>query len=41
MTNDSRLTTDSHYYTIETPSVEEFKDRGSRFIAYAYPITPL
>jgi len=30
---------DSHYYTIETPSVEEFKDRGSRFIAYAYPIT--
>ncbi len=27
-----------HYYTIEKPSVAEFKDRGSRFIAYAYPI---
>ena len=26
------------YYTIEKPSVEEFKDRGSKFIAYAYPI---
>ncbi|MDB5275481.1 MAG: YigZ family protein [Ferruginibacter sp.] len=26
------------YYTIEKPSVEEFKDRGSRFIAFAYPI---
>lgn len=27
-----------HYYTIEKPSVAEFKDRGSRFIAYAYPL---
>lgn len=27
-----------HYYTIEKPSVAEFKDRGSRFIAYAFPI---
>ena len=26
------------YYTIEKPSVEEFKERGSKFIAYAYPI---
>jgi uncharacterized YigZ family protein len=26
------------YYTIDKPSVAEFKDRGSRFIAYAYPI---
>ena len=26
------------YYTIEKPSVEEFKDRGSKFIAYACPI---
>lgn len=26
------------YYTIEKPSTAEFKDRGSRFIAYAYPI---
>lgn len=33
------MTTDSsHYHTIEQPSVAEFKDRGSRFIAYAYPI---
>ena len=31
-------TNDSHYYTIDTLSVAEFKDRGSRFIAYAYPI---
>jgi uncharacterized YigZ family protein len=29
---------DSHYNTIEKPAVAEFKDRGSRFIAYAYPI---
>ncbi len=29
----------SHYYfTIEKPSVAEFKDRGSKFLAYAYPI---
>ncbi|MDZ4795284.1 MAG: YigZ family protein [Bacteroidota bacterium] len=42
MTNDSRLLTpDNHYYTIEKPSVAEFKDRGSRFIAYAYPMTNL
>lgn len=42
MTNDSRLkTTDSHYYTIEKPSVAEFKDRGSRFIAYAFPLSDL
>lgn len=36
--NDSRLISDYHYNTIDTPSVAEFKDRGSRFIAYAYPI---
>ncbi|OLY94898.1 IMPACT family protein [Cnuella takakiae] len=28
----------THYQTIEKPSMAEFKDRGSRFIAYAYPI---
>jgi uncharacterized YigZ family protein len=28
----------SSYYTIEKPSMAEFKDRGSKFIAYAYPI---
>ena len=26
------------YFTIEKPSFAEFKDRGSRFLAYAYPI---
>jgi uncharacterized YigZ family protein len=26
-----------YYYTIEQPSMAEFKDRGSKFIAYAYP----
>ncbi len=26
------------YYTIEKPSVAEFKDRGSKFFAFAYPI---
>ena len=38
MTKDSRLTSDS-YNTIEKPSFAEFKDRGSRFIAYAFPIS--
>jgi uncharacterized YigZ family protein len=29
-----------HYYnTIAAPSQAEFKDRGSRFIAYAFPVT--
>ncbi len=32
------MTNDSHYYTIAHPSVADFRDRGSRFIAYAYPI---
>jgi uncharacterized YigZ family protein len=27
-----------YYYTIEKPSVAEYKDRGSKFLAYAYPI---
>ena len=26
------------YYTIAQTSVAEFKDRGSKFIAYAYPV---
>ena len=30
---------EQHFYcTIDKPSVAEFKDRGSKFIAYAYPI---
>ncbi len=28
----------THYKTISSPSTSEFKDRGSKFIAYAYPI---
>lgn len=28
----------THYNTIEKPSQAEFKDRGSRFLAYAFPI---
>ena len=27
-----------YYYTIEKPALAEFKDRGSKFLAYAYPI---
>ncbi|MGI8637456.1 MAG: IMPACT family protein [Segetibacter sp.] len=27
-----------YYHTIEKPSTAEYKDRGSKFIAYAYPI---
>ncbi len=26
------------YYTIDKPAIAEFKDRGSKFIAYAYPV---
>jgi uncharacterized YigZ family protein len=28
----------NHFYTIDKPSVAEFKDRGSRFLAYAFTI---
>src|SRR6476660_4065491 len=28
----------THFITISAPSQTEFKDRGSRFIAYAFPI---
>ncbi len=27
------------YYTIDQSSIAEFKDRGSKFIAYAYPVS--
>lgn len=27
-----------YYYTIETSAVAEFKDRGSKFLAYTYPL---
>ena len=26
------------YFTIDRPAIAEFKDRGSKFVAYAYPI---
>ncbi len=32
------MATDFYYYTIEKPSVAEFKDRGSKFIAHTFPI---
>jgi uncharacterized YigZ family protein len=32
------MTEQEYYFTIERSSVAEFKDRGSRFIAYAYPV---
>jgi uncharacterized YigZ family protein len=39
MSFDSGLPTPDYYYnTIEKPSVAEFKDRGSKFIAYTFPI---
>jgi uncharacterized YigZ family protein len=28
----------THYHTIEKPATAEYKDRGSRFLAYAFPI---
>ena len=28
-----------HFFTIEQPSTAEFKDRGSKFIAYAFPMS--
>ncbi len=27
-----------YYYTIEQPAMAEFKDRGSKFMAYSYPV---
>ena len=35
------MTPDYSYYTIEKSSVAEFKDRGSKFMAYAYPVTDI
>lgn len=35
MTTSNEKTT---YFTLEKPSMAEFKERGSKFIAYAYPI---
>ncbi len=32
---------ETHYHTIEKESVAEFKDRGSRFLGFAFPIESL
>ncbi|MGN6603230.1 MAG: YigZ family protein [Ginsengibacter sp.] len=29
---------DDYYFTIETSAVAEFKDRGSKFLAYSFPV---
>lgn len=39
MTPGPPLMTPDYYYTIEQASVAEFKDRGSKFISFAFPIT--
>lgn len=38
LTLNSQLMTPGSYKTIEKSSVAEYKDRGSKFIAYAFPI---
>ena len=30
-----------YYNTIEQPAMAEFKDRGSKFIAYSYPVNSI
>ena len=41
MINDPGLMTPDYYYTIERPSVAEFKDRGSKFIGFAIPVASI
>ena len=38
MSKSVALNDTSFYFTIDKPGVAEFKDRGSKFIAYAYPV---
>ena len=38
MTNDYPPMTNDSYFTIEKPSTAEFKDRGSTFIAFTFPL---
>lgn len=35
------LMMDDYYYTIEKPAIAEFKDKGSKFIAYVFPVTAI
>lgn len=39
MTSDLSVMIPDYYITIEKPSVAEFKDRGSKFIGFAFPVT--
>ncbi|MDE3185864.1 MAG: YigZ family protein [Bacteroidota bacterium] len=32
------MTEDDYYFTVESTAVAEFKDRGSKFLAYSFPI---
>ena len=32
------MTEQDHYLTVDRPATAEFKDRGSKFIAYVYPV---
>ncbi|HKZ68282.1 MAG TPA: YigZ family protein [Chitinophagaceae bacterium] len=41
MTPGPQASTPDYYYTIEQASVAEFKDRGSKFIGFAFPITDI
>ena len=41
MTPGPQSLTPDYYYTIEQASVAEFKDRGSKFIGFAFPITDI
>jgi uncharacterized YigZ family protein len=38
MSDVSIMSETEFYYTIEKPAVAEFKDRGSKFIAYSFPV---
>lgn len=34
-----RIMSSDYYHTIEKPALAEYRDRGSRFVAYAFPIS--
>ena len=41
MSSDARPVNPDYYFTIERASTAEFKDRGSRFIAFVFPVTDI